>query len=77
MAWLTVMVFGNASIVGGLFLLIAMAVHLAFFAMLGLLLSVVCRTTVSAYVSLVIVALFQFSPVKAIGISFRDCGAFR
>jgi ABC-type transport system involved in multi-copper enzyme maturation permease subunit len=55
--WLVVLFFGDLAPWAGFLLLIAVAVHLCFFAMLALFLSVVCETSVSAYVTLALVLL--------------------
>jgi ABC-type polysaccharide/polyol phosphate export permease len=55
--WLMVLIFGILKPWAGFLLLIAVAIHLYFFAMLALFLSTVCETTVSAHVSLGLVFL--------------------
>ena len=55
-----VLFFGFQNPLNGLLLLIALLIHLAFFVSLALYLSVVCRTTVTAYVCLAIIMLVLF-----------------
>ncbi len=55
--WLVALVFGNLAPWAGLLLLIAVAIHVYFFAMLALFLSVICRTSVTAYVSMGLILL--------------------
>jgi hypothetical protein len=70
-AWLMLLLFGEGRLAIGLVLPIVLAVHLAFFAMLGLFLSVVCRSTLSAHVSLgLILAVLLFG--VPIFLSFLD-----
>jgi ABC-type transport system involved in multi-copper enzyme maturation permease subunit len=59
-AWVTLMLMSGWNPIAGLFLAIALAVHFLFFAMLGLFLSVICRTSVSAYVTMGVILLFLF-----------------
>jgi ABC-type Na+ efflux pump permease subunit len=56
-SWLTLMLMGFDIARTTLLLSLAMLVHLAFFAMLGLFLSIVCRSSVAAHVSLSIAIL--------------------
>ncbi len=60
-AWSMLLLFGEGRLAVGLVLPIVLTVHLAFFATLGLFLSVVCRSSLSADVSLgLILALLLF-----------------
>lgn len=55
--WVVVLVFGDLAPWAGFVLLIAAAVHLYFFAMLAIFLSVTCHSSVSAYVSMGLILL--------------------
>ena len=55
--WLVLLLSSGWNPLGGLLMLIALAVHLTFFAMLALFLSVFCRTSVAAYVSLAVILM--------------------
>ena len=55
--WLGAMIFGDGYRRAAIVFVFVLAVHLYFFAMLGLCLSVACRTTVSAYVSLAVILM--------------------
>jgi len=73
-AWLMLLLFGEGRLAVGLVLPIVMAVHLAFFAMLGLFLSVVCRSALSANVSLGLILAFLLFAVPIFS-SFVDFSA--
>jgi ABC-type transport system involved in multi-copper enzyme maturation permease subunit len=60
-SWLVLFLFGEGVAVGGL--LFVLPIHLTFFAGLGLFLSVVCRSSLAAYISLGLVLLTLFGTI--------------
>jgi len=57
LAWLITQLFGDVNWLAGFAVLFLLAVHFYFFAMLALFLSVICRSSVAAYVSLGLILL--------------------
>jgi ABC-type transport system involved in multi-copper enzyme maturation permease subunit len=55
--WVVVMIFGDLAPWAGFLLLISVAIHVYFFAMLALFLSAVCETSVSAHVTMGLILL--------------------
>lgn len=75
LGWFCLLIYGHERLVVGLLLPIVMAVHLAFFVALGLFLSVHCRTTLSAYISLgIVLALLVFG--LPLFLAFADFSPF-